>query len=492
MSSKDVKEMLDKSLNERWYAQGFNTTPLLIGSAGGSGIFMKDYLGYGYTKYLYIFKEDYGNMHYFEDDLRRLAKIINKEIEKDPDYFKKIKSVYDGHISDSEKFFALAEKTDLKEMSDEKLMGFVKKASQAVLISVGVAHVIEPFALTTDRKIKQQLSKYIKESHPLNKAFTLLMSPVKKSFVNEQEDHLRLIAKEKDKEKKDKLVEEHIRNFFWIRNGYAGRHKLTKKEVLQEAESMKEKKQIGFAKIVREKENMIKELKLDKGLVLKIKVTEYLIHWQDERKKNILKAVDYLERFVEEAASRFNKDIRFLRYMVPREMRLENLRSKEFYEKLKERRKGCVYLQEKCDEPIISGKDYEEFVSRFSSSKEAEVREINGITASTGTAIGEVRVCTTLDSIKEFKEGEILVASMTRPEYVPAMKKAAAIITDEGGITSHAAIVSRELNIPCIIGTRNATKALNDGDLIEIKGNHGLVIVLERKEEDTNKKQAGG
>ena len=83
--------------------------------------------------------------------------------------------------------------------------------------------------------------------------------------------------------------------------------------------------------------------------------------------------------------------------------------------------------------------------------------------------------------MQKFEQGDILVASMTRPELVPAMKKAAAVITDEGGITCHAAIVSRELGIPCIIGTKIATKVLNDGDLVEIKGTHGLIIVLEKK-----------
>ncbi len=64
---------------------------------------------------------------------------------------------------------------------------------------------------------------------------------------------------------------------------------------------------------------------------------------------------------------------------------------------------------------------------------------------------------------------------MTRPEYVPAMRKAAAIVTDEGGLLCHAAIISRELGIPCVTGTRIATKVFKDGDLIEVRANHGLV-----------------
>ena len=72
---------------------------------------------------------------------------------------------------------------------------------------------------------------------------------------------------------------------------------------------------------------------------------------------------------------------------------------------------------------------------------------------------------------------------MTRPEYIGAMRKAAGFITDEGGITCHAAIISREMRKPCVIGTKNATKILKDGDLVQVDAVHGVVRILE-----TNKK----
>lgn len=70
---------------------------------------------------------------------------------------------------------------------------------------------------------------------------------------------------------------------------------------------------------------------------------------------------------------------------------------------------------------------------------------------------------------------------MTSPWYLPAMKKATAIVTDEGGITCHAAIVSRELKKPCIIGTKIATKVLKDGDLVEVDANKGIVRIIKQK-----------
>ena len=100
---------------------------------------------------------------------------------------------------------------------------------------------------------------------------------------------------------------------------------------------------------------------------------------------------------------------------------------------------------------------------------------IKGTPAFPGKVKGIVRVIMGEVHFSKFNNGEILVAPMTRPEFVPLMKRAAGIITDEGGITCHAAIVSRELKIPSIVGTKISTKVLKDGDVVEVNANHGVV-----------------
>ncbi|MEY3197555.1 MAG: hypothetical protein RL023_25 [Candidatus Parcubacteria bacterium] len=84
------------------------------------------------------------------------------------------------------------------------------------------------------------------------------------------------------------------------------------------------------------------------------------------------------------------------------------------------------------------------------------------------------------EQIADAQEGDILVSTMTTPDFLPAMKKAAAIITDEGGITCHAAIVARELQKPCIIATKFATQILQDGDIVEVDAHKGSITILER------------
>ena len=98
-----------------------------------------------------------------------------------------------------------------------------------------------------------------------------------------------------------------------------------------------------------------------------------------------------------------------------------------------------------------------------------------GLGASPGVGIGPVKIIKNASEIKRMEKGDILVTEMTTPDFVPAMKKAAAIVTNTGGMTSHAAIVSRELGVPCIVGTSNATTVLTEGMNVSVDGTHGIV-----------------
>ena len=98
-----------------------------------------------------------------------------------------------------------------------------------------------------------------------------------------------------------------------------------------------------------------------------------------------------------------------------------------------------------------------------------------GNAASPGYASGKVKIIKTSKEIGKVKEGDVLVTEMTNPDFVPAMRKASAIVTDQGGVTSHAAIVSRELGIPAIVGTEVATTMLKNGEVITVNGYNGKV-----------------
>lgn len=157
-------------------------------------------------------------------------------------------------------------------------------------------------------------------------------------------------------------------------------------------------------------------------------------------------------------------------------------------EKIESRKNGQIFLIHKNGALEQDSTEYFEFINKFmemTGSINDVTNLLKGESASSGKATGKIRII--LDAQNKdniFNEGDILVTSMTRPEFVPLMKKAGAIVTNEGGITCHAAIVSRELNKPCVIGTKFATQVLKDGDLVEVDADNGVVKVLEKNSEN--------
>jgi pyruvate, water dikinase len=100
---------------------------------------------------------------------------------------------------------------------------------------------------------------------------------------------------------------------------------------------------------------------------------------------------------------------------------------------------------------------------------------VSGLASSPGVVAGRVRILATADEGASLLDGEVLVATMTSPDWVPSLRRAGALVTDGGGMTCHAAIVSRELGIPGVVGTRNATQVLHDGDMVTVDGSSGLI-----------------
>lgn len=100
---------------------------------------------------------------------------------------------------------------------------------------------------------------------------------------------------------------------------------------------------------------------------------------------------------------------------------------------------------------------------------------VKGVSAYPGLSQGIARIVVEPGKRNKFKNGEILVSTMTRPDFLPLMRKASAFVTDSGGVLCHAAIVAREMKKPCVIGTKIATKIFKDGDIVEVDANKGIV-----------------
>ena len=168
-------------------------------------------------------------------------------------------------------------------------------------------------------------------------------------------------------------------------------------------------------------------------------------------------------------------------FILMHEMRDALIKGKINRAEIKRRLKQCAYYTELGFEKAYTGKNAKKLFKQVNSSQQKDINEITGQPAQPGKATGAVKIIKRAKDMPKMNKGDILVSIATDPDVVPAMKKAGAIVTDQGGITAHAAIVSRELGTPCVIGTKIATQVLKDGDRVEVDATKGVIKKLREK-----------
>ena len=136
------------------------------------------------------------------------------------------------------------------------------------------------------------------------------------------------------------------------------------------------------------------------------------------------------------------------------------------------------FTQEGKDNIVYDSAVIETYLKDYVNHKEGEVSEIKGSIANKGYAKGRVVIINSPEELHKAEQGDIVVSRNTNPSIMPALVKCAAIVTDEGGIACHAAIVAREMKKPCIIGTKIATRVLKDGDFVEVDADKGVVRIV--------------
>jgi len=211
-----------------------------------------------------------------------------------------------------------------------------------------------------------------------------------------------------------------------------------------------------------------------------IKISEDFTKWQDDRKKSTYWYINYGSVLIEEIGKRKGLSLHEIKYLTPAEIKVLETKPKtpteEYKKEIQQRTKesGFIDINQEC--VCVIGEELEQLKDAVLQSEDySQIKEFKGLCASPGVARGKVKIVKSATEVGKVEKGDILVAIMTRPDYVTGMKKAAAIVTEEGGVTCHAAIVSRELKIPCIIGTKIATKALKEGQMVEVDATNGVV-----------------
>ena len=343
-------------------------------------------------------------------------------------------------------------------------------------------------------EVEEYVKKYGLDYH---ETMSLLTSPIVLSFITDEEiAHLQIAIKSKTSSV-DELIKEHQRKYFWLRNNYADiqtlnldffAHKVTEASKLPTSEIAAKIHELETApsETQHKKEKLFKEYPPSLLLKKYVEIVEKFAEMQDVRKSFVLRANHYHKLFLEKVEREFDQAIDSLWFYSWNEL-AESLSTKNFLTELEidRRRKMTIAIESKSEKVVLSGDEASFLYSQLQEDVD-KVTSFSGLVAQVGKVHGKVKIVLKSEDIGKVLEGDILVSSMTRPEMTPAMKKAAAFITDEGGITSHAAIIARELKKPCIIGTKIATKVLHDGDEVEINADENIINILRRIDEKTS------
>jgi phosphohistidine swiveling domain-containing protein len=321
-----------------------------------------------------------------------------------------------------------------------------------------------------------------------------LTAPTKETFINIFELEKLKIAKEIIRKIELRKIlndcEKLARKFFWVRANYFFYRRLSANDIYIEAQREMKKYGDKISAKINEEENraevnrknkqiLFKKIKLSPFLRRLIKTVEIFTHIQDTRKGCAMKSSLVFCEALTAAAVKLKIDLADMLYLTVDEFLSEKKFSQVNWREVRKRKKGVL---------VVFGAGLIHVIPRVRYEKEIPfdvffkvdkgLREFSGSIAYRGIVRGKARVVYNMADLNIFEEGDVLVTSQTTPEYMSLMKKASAFVTDQGGITCHAAIIAREMKKPCIIGTKIATKVLKDGDFVEVDADKGVVKIV--------------
>jgi phosphoenolpyruvate synthase/pyruvate phosphate dikinase len=251
--------------------------------------------------------------------------------------------------------------------------------------------------------------------------------------------------------------------------------KLGRKDIMSAQENINNYNKITNNDFIR----ACRELKLNKKEIKVFELIKWLGYFKWAREYEFQEACFGIKRFQDELGKRFGLKTIETKYLFSEDFKTLNI--DQLKKLARARIKDSLFIYSKEGGVFLTGKEAREKFAELEFVEEKinkDTKEIKGSIAQPGKARGKVKIINFPKDMTKMSKGDILVSISTNPGIVSAMKKAAAIITDEGGITCHAAIVSRELKIPCVVGTKFATKILKNGDLVEVDADNGVVRIL--------------
>lgn len=438
---------------------------------------------------------------------------LKEQVMKD---YHRVEEIIDLTNSYGEEFNAWSERdiknADLTRLSNKQLVELLEKfiEKQAKMYAYGTSLPTLDFQKFSfvEGNLNEILKKKLSEKE-YGEAYRVFTEPSKNSFSQDQDESLLILMERyynepwfnslKDITIQDlkvrypafyKDLQKHTEIYCWVYYVYAG-PAFTQNNFL---DFIKENIKKGINpsdklnQIKNKKEN---NKKLIENYIKKIKPNEFeefILHlagkvvWAKPRRKDYQsKSYYHSEKLLNEIGRRVYLTLDQVRSCPPEMLKESLLKGNELdvnYISSLKKFHICLFNEGKVE--ILEGKNALEFYEKNVKKHEelavnVDIKQLQGSVACAGLAKGQVKIINTPQEMSKMNEGDVLVSIATTPSIVPVMKKACAIITDEGGLTCHAAIVSRELGTPCVVGLKIATRAFKDGDYVEVDANTGIV-----------------
>ncbi len=463
-------------------------------------------LGVGLTNNLFAPAEK-GNVTWYCDETqfaafgRRVVDVVKKDKDFITNNSKQCFNVAESLIRTAREISreTLAEKSP-PELYELYLKFHEKMADHTLFMIVPLA--VEKYVSEEVQKGLRRILEEMSAPQKFQEYFEVLTTATRLTYAEEEKLNLLKIAVRINKDHKitPRVKEEisaHVKKYEWM-PVYALTHDpWDEKRFHRALETARENPEFNLTKaeedIEKKKdrlEKVLQELQPKEGLLSLINTLQQYVYLRTYRTDALRQALYYVQPLIDEIASRTGETRYEVSYLSLNE--LEDLLKRWVipdWNEIRERAQHYLLLKKKGVYKLVSNKIAIGDIIKSELKEERKLEDVlvlNGYGVFSGSAVGEVKIIRNPKDAGKMNKGDILVTTMTTPDMHGIIEHASAIVTDEGGITSHAALVSRELQIPCVIGTEIATRVLADGDIVSVDSERGVIKVLEKSTRKDN------
>lgn len=499
-----ARKVIAKNPDHAWLEKnypGFLHTIFMQGIHAGVFL-MNKYFPFGFkTGYTINETTKYGQeIDWFWDarELDRVRGIFLNKNRTSLQYFNKIYHWWEAKYRIMEKAYAEAERVDIHALPDKALYDLYEKLYWVNIEQGAAGYLADSFlSAGTHDWLREFVISRVGERSDIDAIVAVLTAPTIPSYSQEENEELRRMAQpligrvRSLAELRKRLardphlrtaLERHAARFYWVENNYYAKQLSFSNFIVKLYGVLKQGNTESLAHVTarhqKHKQAMLRKLH-DQWLSNIVDMSSRMTHVQDYRKRALVRYSHFLHLIFCEMAARTGLTEQHFQNLIEPEVADVFLKRRINRKRLAERMAVNFSLGTPTGYVLYEGARVRKFVdlTQFRQSHAGQT-QVTGVCACVGHVTGTARVVRNAHEVAVFNKGDILIANQTTPEYVPLMKKASAIVTDQGGITAHAAIISRELNIPCVIGTKSATKVFKDGDRVEVDATKGVVKKL--------------